>query len=91
MPPQDSVKTQLAIQALEQGQQDSRKVLDKVSDSLDELINMQKSHEVFHAKVTGKLDSYKERINKIETNQTWVTRLVVAAVVVKVLSIVWSM
>jgi hypothetical protein len=96
--PQDSVKTQLAIQALEQGQQDSRKVLDKVSDSLDKLIHMQKSHEVFHEKVTGKLEGQKAentrlnmRLNKIETSHSWAVRLVIAAVIVKVIStLVWS-
>jgi hypothetical protein len=96
MPPQDSIKTQLAIQALEQGQHDSKKVLDKVSDSLTELINMQKSHEVFHEKVNGKFDGQKAentrldtRVSKMETNQTWVVRLVIAAVVLKILSLLW--
>lgn len=59
---------------------------------------MQKSHEVFHEKVTGKLEGQKAentrlnmRLNKIETSHSWAVRLVIADVIVKVIStLVWS-
>lgn len=93
----ESTNIKLAIQRLEQSQVYSSELLGKISESLTELITLQKSHEIFHEKVTGELKSQKEyitrsdaRINKMEVNQTWAVRLLVSAVLLKLLSLIWS-
>tara|TARA_R110001583_G_scaffold15059_2_gene62456 strand:+ start:20028 stop:20333 length:306 start_codon:yes stop_codon:yes gene_type:complete len=89
----DSLKTQLAIQALELGQKKNEAVLYKMSGTLEKLVEMQKSHETFHTKVLGKFEtesSEKEAINnrltKVEDNQKWTARSIIGAVILAVIS-----
>lgn len=93
----DPLQTQLAIQALQLGQKEDRKILNKVSDSLDQLVSMQKAHEAFHATVTEKLEAQitedkhlDKRLSKIESNQSWAVRLVLAAILAKVIHLIWG-
>ena len=95
--PADPLQTQLDIQALKIGQEEDRKVLNKVSDSLDQLVNMQKAHEIFHEKVNGKFIAVEKdkieidkRFVKLESNQLWLTRIFIGAIVVKLLSLLWT-
>jgi len=91
----DSLKTQLAIQRLEQGQEETKEVLTKVSDSLKSLVDMQKSHEIFHATVNGKFETQAaekqamdNRLKKVEGNQTWVSRFIISAVIMAVVAFI---
>ena len=91
----NSLKTQLAIQALELGQKKNEAVLYKMSGTLERLVEMQKSHETFHAKVLGKFETEtaeKEAINnrlaKVEDNQKWVGRVIGTAIILAVIALV---
>jgi len=94
--PGNPLQTQLDIQELKIGRIEDRKILNKVSDSLDQLISMQKAHEIFHEKVNGKLTALRtknaeidKRLTDLESNQLWLTRTFIAAIVIKLLSLLW--
>lgn len=85
----DVTELKLTVQRLDQNQQYVTRALDQVSNSLKELITLQKDHDVLRAEIKASKEMNNNRFTKIENRLIWAERLVIGAVILKVLSLLW--
>lgn len=85
----DVTDLKLAVQRLDQKQEYGAKALDQMSNAVKELVTLQNDHHVLRAEIKASKEMNNNRISKIENSHVWIVRLVGAAVILKVLSLLW--
>jgi len=85
----------IIIQKLEQNQEQTTALLTDMSHSLRDLVKLQKDHDVLRIECFNKIEANSQailrahqRVDKIDSAQTWFTRLVFSVITVCVLAAV---
>jgi len=80
----------MTVQRLDQNQEYVTRALEQMSNSLKELVTLQKDHDVLRAEIYASKEATANRVNKIESSHTWMVRLVGAAIVLQALAQLWK-